>query len=221
MDKAKGKLWTGPEEAERLVPRRLPRPCLRLVHHWTEGAAAYKAELYDHIVGDILSPTPALVATAPQLSTIWWSDLRTALGSLSPVRTDRVAVRQVYLDRAMPKYLAFLGGTVPTTPSAWSTAHGDLHWANLTGPGLGILDWEGWGTAPAGYDTALLHAYSLGVPEAAAHVRHELATDLDSEHGRFAELVVITELLQSAERGDNSDLVPALRERAKEVWSHV
>ncbi|MFC7892440.1 phosphotransferase [Streptomyces sp. NPDC057381] len=219
MDKASGKLWTGPEEAERLVPRRLPRPCLRLVHQWTEGADAYKAELYDRTIGGTLSltPTPGTATLPP--STTWWSDLRTALVRLSRVRTDRVAVRQAYLDRAMPKYLAFLGGAVPTKPPAWSTAHGDLHWANLTGPGLGILDWEGWGSAPAGYDAALLHAYSLGAPAIAAQVRHELAADLDSEPGRFAELVVITELLQSAERGDNSDLVPALRRRAKEVWA--
>ncbi|MET8342787.1 hypothetical protein [Streptomyces microflavus] len=119
----------------------------------------------------------------------------------------------------MPKYLAFLGGPVPTVPPAWSTAHGDLHWANLAGPGLSILDWEGWGTAPAGYDAALLHAYSLAVPEIAERVRRELSDILASEAGRFAELVVITELLQSAERGDHPELVPALRERAGEVSS--
>ncbi|MGV9942781.1 phosphotransferase [Streptomyces sp. NPDC003401] len=140
---------------------------------------------------------------------------------LSTVRTDRTAVRQAYLDRAMPKYLAFLDGSVPTVPSAWSTAHGDLHWANLTGPELGILDWEGWGTAPAGYDAALLYAYSLGMPETAERVRQELSTILDSEDGRFAELVVITELLQSAERGDHMELVPALRQRAKEIWHRM
>ncbi|WP_406359188.1 phosphotransferase [Streptomyces sp. NBC_01635] len=154
-------------------------------------------------------------------ATAWWSDLRTTLACLSAVRTDRTAVRQAYLDRAMPKYLAFLGGPVPTMPPAWSTAHGDLHWANLAGPELGILDWEGWGTAPAGYDAALLHAYSVGMPATAERVRQELSTVLDSEGGRFAELVVITELLQSAERGDNVELVPALRQRAEEVWHRM
>ncbi|MFJ7492574.1 hypothetical protein ACIQZB_15210 [Streptomyces sp. NPDC097727] len=68
--------------------------------------------------------------------------------------------------------------------------------------------------APAGYDAALLHAYSIGAPVAAERVREELSTALDSDAGRFAELVAITELLQSAERGDNSELVPALRRRA-------
>lgn len=221
LDKATGKLWTGPEDAERLVPRQVPRPRLRLVRHWVEVDNAYKAELYDHAAGETVSPTPALVSPTPPLPAAWWSDLRTALLCLSAAHTDRTAVRQAYLDRAMPKYLAFLGEPVPTVPHSWSTAHGDLHWANLTGPELGVLDWEGWGTAPTGYDAALLHAYSLGMPETAERVRQELSTFLDSEDGRFAELVVISELLQTAERGDNAELVPALRRRAKEVWHRM
>ncbi|MGW0958281.1 hypothetical protein ACWD4K_04380 [Streptomyces gelaticus] len=32
---------------------------------------------------------------------------------------------------------------------------------------------------------------------------------------------MITELLQSAERGDNLELVPALRQRAGEVWHRM
>ncbi|MFF1274659.1 phosphotransferase [Streptomyces marokkonensis] len=186
------------------------------MRQWTEAGNAYKAELYDR-VGETVSPTPALVTAGHPLTTVWWNDLRRALVRLSAVPTDRTAVRQAYLDHAMPKYLAFLDGPVPTTPPAWSTAHGDLHWANLVGLEFGILDWEGWGTAPAGYDAALLYAYSLGVPETAERLRYELCAILDSEEGRFAELVVITELLQSAERGDNVELVPALRRRAREV----
>lgn len=219
-DRASGKLWTGPEDAERLLPQEIPRPSLRRVRQWTEGEDAYRAELYDHVSGGTLSPTP-VPAVMPRLATGWWEGLRKALDCLSAVKTDRTAVRQAYLDRAMPKYLAFLDGPVPTTAPAWSTAHGDLHWANLAGPELGIMDWEGWGTAPSGYDAALLHAYSLATPETAQHVRQELAALLDSDAGRFAELVVITELLQSAERGDNVELVPALRRRAGEVWQRI
>ncbi|MFF7628375.1 hypothetical protein [Streptomyces cyaneofuscatus] len=55
------------------------------------------------------------------------------------------------------------------------------------------------------------------MPETAERVRRELSDILASEAGRFAEVVVITELLQSAERGDNRELVPALRQRAGEV----
>ncbi|MFD3646207.1 hypothetical protein ACFWUT_24225 [Streptomyces cyaneofuscatus] len=216
VERVGGRLWTGPEEAERLVPRHVPRPRLHLVREWAEGDDVYRAELYDFVADGAVSATPALTE-APRLTAAWWSGLRTAIGGLSTVRTERTAVRQAYLDRAMPKYLAFLGRPVPTAPPAWSTAHGDLHWANLAGPQLSILDWEGWGMAPAGYDAAPLHAYSLAVPETAERLRKELSDILASEAGRFAELVVITELLQSAEQGDNRELVPALRERAGEV----
>ncbi|MGF1237123.1 hypothetical protein [Streptomyces sp. BBFR115] len=217
VSKADGKLWTGPEDAERLVPQQVPRPRLRLVHQWTDGGDAYKAELYDRVTGATMAPQPVL-ADALRLPGEWWGGLRAALHRLSGVRTERTAVRQAYLERAMPEYLAFLDGPVPTTPPMWSTAHGDLHWANLAGPELRILDWEGWGMAPAGYDAALLHSYSLAVPETARCVRRELATFLDSDAGRFAELAVIAELLQSAERGDNLEIVHALKQRAEEVW---
>ncbi|NEA47835.1 hypothetical protein [Streptomyces sp. SID10815] len=217
VNKADGKLWTGPEDAERLVPRQVPRPRLRRVRQWTQGEDAFKAELYDRVVGTTVAPG-AVLAVAPSLPAAWWDRLRVTLDLLSAVRTERTVVRQAYLDRAMPRYLAFLDGPVPTTPPRWSTAHGDLHWANLAGPDLSLLDWEGWGAAPAGYDAALLHAYSLAVPETARRVRRELATVLDTDAGRFAELAVITELLQSAGRGDNLALVHPLRRRAAEVW---
>src|SRR5262249_18638582 len=55
-----------------------------------------------------------------------------------------------------------LGEPVSTlSPMPWATAHGDLHFANLCAPNLHLLDWEGWGLAPAGYNAATLHSHSL------------------------------------------------------------
>lgn len=51
------------------------------------------------------------------------------------------------------------------------TAHSDVHWANLMASPLRILDWEGWGRAPEGFDAATLYAYTLLQPNTAAHVR--------------------------------------------------
>ncbi|MFJ2867117.1 hypothetical protein [Kitasatospora sp. NPDC087314] len=144
----------------------------------------------------------------------WWDSLADALGAIAIVPSSRVAVRQEYLDRAMPQFLGF---PVDTTVPVWTTAHGDLHWANLTGPTLSVLDWEGWGTAPAGYDAALLHAYSLLVPTTAAEIRLRLGHILDSPSGCFAELVVITELLQTTTRGENLDLEAPLRSRLRHL----
>lgn len=66
---------------------------------------------------------------------------------------------------------------------------------------------------PSSYD-AVLHSYSLLVPGLAARIRGELAHLLDTSTGRFAELVVITQLLHSTTRGDNLELAEPLRNRA-------
>ncbi|MER6359865.1 hypothetical protein [Kitasatospora sp. NPDC001527] len=209
-DKAGGKLWEGPQEAERLMPLAVPRPRLRERHTWTEGDHGYLAELYDKITASTIATHEPILREAPDLDDAWWDSLSTALDAIATVPSDRVAVRQEYLDRAMPQYL---GIPVNTTVPAWATAHGDLHWANLTSPTFTVLDWEGWGVAPAGYDAALLHSYSLLVPETSAEVRRRLGHILDTPSGRFAELVVITELLQSTTRGDNLELERPLRAR--------
>ncbi|WP_371518247.1 hypothetical protein [Kitasatospora sp. NBC_01300] len=212
--KAGGKLWEGPQEAERLMPPAVPRPRLRERRTWTEGGHGYLAELYDKITASTIATHEPILREAPDLDDAWWDSLSTALDAIATVPSNRVAVRQEYLDRAMPQYL---GIPVNTTVPAWATAHGDLHWANLTSPTLTVLDWEGWGVAPAGYDAALLYAYSLLVPETAAEVHRRLAHVLATPAGLFAGLVVITELLQTTTRGDNLGLEGPLRTWLSEI----
>ncbi|WP_369185348.1 hypothetical protein [Streptomyces sp. Y1] len=213
-DKVGGKLWEGPQEAERLMPPAVPRPHLRERRTWTEDGHGYLAELYDKVTASTITTDEPILREAPDLDNAWWDGLSTALAAIATIPSDRVAVRQEYLDRAMPKYL---GIPIDTKVPAWTTAHGDLHWANLTSPALTVLDWEGWGVAPAGYDAALLYSYSLLVPDTAALVRHRLAHVLDTPAGQFAELVVITELLQTTTRGDNLDLEEPLRRRLSAI----
>ncbi|GAA0452328.1 hypothetical protein [Streptomyces olivaceiscleroticus] len=92
----------------------------------------------------------------------------------------------------------------------WPTAHGDCHFANLTTMTPVLLDFEGFGLAPAGYDPALLYAYSLHAPQTAARIREEFPS-LDTPAGHTALLVVAADLLQSASRGDHPELVEPLR----------
>src|SRR5205807_245663 len=100
-----------------------------------------------------------------------------------------------------------------TKVPAWSTAHADIQWSNLTSPNLYILDWERWGMAPVGYDAATLYISSLTVPPVAARVRQEFADALDTPAGRFSELVVASEFLQGMQRGNNLDLETLLHQR--------
>ncbi|MFD6183763.1 hypothetical protein [Streptomyces goshikiensis] len=94
-----------------------------------------------------------------------------ALSALAdvPPPTDREAVREEYLRRVIPE---FTGHQVDDV--TWTTAHGDLHYGNVT-RGPHILDWEGWGRVPYGYDAATLYVYALLTPETAARVRTELS----------------------------------------------
>ncbi|MER6781217.1 MULTISPECIES: phosphotransferase [unclassified Streptomyces] len=75
-----------------------------------------------------------------------------------PPSADREAVREEYLRRVIPE---FTGHQVDTV--TWSTTHGDLHYGNVTRRPH-ILDWEGWGRAPYGYDAVTLYVYALLTP---------------------------------------------------------
>lgn len=202
--------WDGSLDAEKAIPESVPRPRLRASHDWSHDPWEYRAELYDRVAAHPAAPSSTL-RTEPELPSTWWAALRTALDDIATVPTQRVTVCSQYLDRAMPH---FLGTPIDTTVPSWSTAHGDFHYANICVPTLYILDWEGWGLAPSGYDAAILHSYSLLLPRLAARVRSELAPLLDISTGRFAELVAITQLLHSTTRGNNLDLTEPLRHRA-------
>src|SRR5690606_33523882 len=88
--------------------------------------------------------------------------------------TDRVSIRQSDIDNSIAE--AF-GPGVDTTISQWAVGHGDLHWANLTAPGLVLLDWDTWGVMPRPLDAAKLWAASYRLPSLAQEVTERLARD--------------------------------------------
>ena len=193
-DKAHGKLWDGPKTAQELLPPGIPRPVLHHVHDWQTDDWAYRAELYQHTDATVISRSPVLEHD-PALPEAWWAQLRTSLDSLAAAPTERIAVREEYIRRAVPQYTGCDVGDIE-----WATAHGDFHWSNLGGPDLTILDWEGWGRAPIGFDAAQLHLYSLHTPTTAARVRQTLAHVLDTPTARVAELTICAQVLQAADR---------------------
>lgn len=205
--------WNGAADAEHAIPATIPRPRLQALHEWQEARWAYRAELYHHAPVPVASPT-AVLTQDPAPPASWWGDLRSALKEISDVHTERLTAFQPFLDHAMPRYL---GTPIDTRAPSWSTAHGDLHFANLGVPRLYLFDWEGWGLAPTGYDAATLHTYSLLVPSTAARIRAELAHLLNTPAGRFAELVVITEFLHGVARGRNAELHDPLLRRAEQL----
>lgn len=212
--KGHGKLWDGTVLASRQMPTSVQRPGLIGYHDWSDTGHDYRAELTDFVSSTVCSPDPWLRSEL-DLPPEWWASLRASLAAISAVKTDRETLSQEYLTRALPQYLE--APNLPTIPARWTTAHGDCHWANLTLDGPAMLDWEGWGRAPASYDAAMLAVYTIPVPQTAKRLRTELSGLLDTPGGRFAEVTVLAELIQTTSRGDNIDMLPALRERARDL----
>ncbi|MFG2836059.1 hypothetical protein ACGFZH_11740 [Streptomyces zaomyceticus] len=212
-DKAGGRLWEGTAAADTHVPRSVPRPRLRGVLDWTASDAAYRAELTEYV------PVPAVTSGSPALSRdialpdAWWSDLKAALAMLAAVPTDRESVRQGWVDRNFRRFV----GIDPVRICETTTGHADLHWANVTGVPLVLLDWENWGRLPVGYDIGLLHAYTLAAPATAARIRQEFAHVLSTDAGRTGELVALAQLLQACARGVHPTLAPLIARRAEHL----
>ncbi|MEU9456744.1 hypothetical protein [Streptomyces sp. NPDC048277] len=135
------------------------RPALLGVHDAFDDGTAYQAELSVRVDEPVLSGDPAL-QHGLRLPDSWWNDLAGTLAKVTAVDKDCVAVRQQYMEWAIPE---FVGIPAPVV-SHWTAAHADVRWANLTDP-LRLLDWEAWGRAPEGFDAAMLYAYSLHQPD--------------------------------------------------------
>ncbi|MFG3517013.1 hypothetical protein [Streptomyces bobili] len=210
-DKASGKLWDGALDAQDVfgdLDGR--RPALLAVHDAVDDTTAYRTELSARVDQPVLSDDPVLQRDL-QLPDSWWQDLAGTLEKVAAVDTDRIAVREQYMDRAIPE---FLGIPAPAV-TCWTAAHSDLHWANVTAP-LRILDWEGWGRAPEGFDAATLYAYTLLQENIAARVRTAFPI-LGSPAGLAAEATVCAQLLQTVSRGDNLPLEDRLRAWSEEL----
>lgn len=85
--------------------------------------------------------------------------MRRSLGALAAHSTIRVATPHtvpVCQQRVTATIERVFASRVETTVTEWAVAHADLAWANVTAPECWLLDWEDWGMAPRGWDTATL-----------------------------------------------------------------
>lgn len=112
--------------------------------------------------GRLLDHEPVL---APQ----WWEQLRTAVATIQAKQTDRTYISESRVARRLSERF---GLNLRLPGSFCRTAHGDLHWGNLTGPDFSIIDWETWGRAPYGFDVAQLHLFTLTQPETLAKLKN-------------------------------------------------
>ncbi|WP_143675237.1 aminoglycoside phosphotransferase [Streptomyces sp. JV178] len=211
VDRVSEKLWTGNESAQ--VIAGASRPELVAVRDWAEEGLRFRAELSTFVEDGPVSATPELREPA-RLSDSWWKGLAASLDAVTAIATDRVSVRQDLVNRRL-EWIS--GGRVDPQVAVWRASHGDLHWANLTAPACVLLDWEGWGLAPAGWDVAVLRAYSLLQPAVAAEIADRFFGLLTGAGGRQVQLFAVAELLMAGSRGDHPELTPPLLGLASEL----
>jgi hypothetical protein len=167
--------------------------------------------------GQQCSPTPELRIPI-ELPSTWWRTLRESLPTLAVVPTSRTYLTENEVTRRL---LVFFGDRLDPTVSEWSAAHTDLHWANLMAPDLVIVDREGWGTAPAGFDAATLYLHSLLQPAIAEQVRAEFNELLEHRDGLISQLYVTTRMLLRIEHCDYPDLAIPLHRNAEQVLARL
>jgi hypothetical protein len=140
----------------------------------------------------------------PHLPESWWADLGAALDALAarPVNMEHELGAIRYTINGVREHFGVTLTEDTFAGLEWATAHADLHWGNLRGPKLRILDWESWRPAPAGYDAATLYCNSLLHQPTAQRVR--AMPVLETRSGHIALLFAICRYLWVI--GEGSDL---------------
>jgi hypothetical protein len=213
-DPVVGDHWTGIPDSAAIVG--VPKPEVLASTEWAVASRSrrVRADLTTMLPGRACSPTDALREPV-DLPDSWWRDLRTAVDRVAATPTGRFPNRPA--NRRMRQVFGdVVADAHPTVTRA--TAHGDLHWANLLGPQLGILDWELWGPGPVGADAATLYLFALLVPEVAERAWETFADQLDSDTGRVALLSVASRILFRAREGENTDLAVAVERYVARPW---
>ncbi|NKQ59385.1 aminoglycoside phosphotransferase [Amycolatopsis sp. K13G38] len=209
---AEGDFWTGNADAATITG--VAKPRLLGCWEWHDGDYRLRAEVMTIVPGRHCSATPELHEPLP-LPDLWWRELRGSLYALAQVDTVRVHVSQADVAH---RIRVFFGDRVTDpTVSSWSAAHTDLHWANLMAPGCALVDWEGWGMAPAGFDAATLYLHSLLVPEMADRVVTAFSAQLQARDGLLSQLFVTGRMLLRINSGDYPELAIPLHRNAERV----
>ncbi|MFE1194757.1 hypothetical protein ACFW6E_18510 [Streptomyces olivaceoviridis] len=162
----------------------------------------------------------AVLADDPGLPDGWWRALNASLDALAVQETRRVATPDtvtITQDVITRSVRGVFGDAFDTTAEQWAPAHADLNWANVTAPAFSLFDWEDWGNAPRGLDSASLWASSLAVPALADRVQRERRSDFESRDGKLMILFVCSKILGPDSHPEDPRLGPARRMAEKTV----
>ncbi|MGW9346222.1 hypothetical protein [Nocardiopsis flavescens] len=185
-----------------------------------DRGVVWKAEETTSAIAPAVSSS-ADITTDPGLPEAWWEALHSALHALSDHPTSRVALEQDHLTRRIHEvYGPGVNTYIPD--EEWVCAHGDLGYANVTGPEFMLLDWESWGRAPRGWDAACLWSASLAVPEIAEQVRVRFDEALSTRPGRLCRLLLCANVARATKRtGRTPPIGPVMERTAKTLLAEL
>ncbi|MFF0270225.1 hypothetical protein [Kribbella sp. NPDC004536] len=191
----------------------VPKPIVERWREWDDNGRRMRGELSTFVADRSVSAGMA-PSTEPHLSDQWIADLNHALHALATHPLPKHGMDPNHLNDGIR---AFFGVEVDIADVPWTTAHCDLHWANLTAPHLTILDWETWGKAPVGYDAASLLCATLAYPALADRLRTGLGDFLGPPTAHIAILTAATRYLRFADGGELTELALPIRRLALET----
>ncbi|MET9890000.1 hypothetical protein ABZZ47_07235 [Streptomyces sp. NPDC006465] len=212
LDKIPDQGWNGTESAARLEGVAQPEWHGCVVWRAADGPVMWRADETELLPGAPVGS--AILSEAPELPNNWWAALNDSLNPLAAQRTTRIAtpdtdtITQAVVTETIRG--AFSDG-FDTAIERWVPAHADLNWANMTAPAFSLFDWEDWGNAPLGLDSASLWASSLAVPALADRVRHERRSDFESRDGKLMTLFACSKILGPYAHPEDPRLKPAQR----------
>ncbi|MBB4891221.1 hypothetical protein FHS39_000221 [Streptomyces olivoverticillatus] len=210
LDKIGVQGWNGTECADRLIGIAKPTWHGCVVWRDTDAAVMWRAD-----ETGVLPGTPvgtSVLAEDPQLPDEWWQAMNESLDALAAQHTRRIATPDtVTITQSLvtESIRTAFSCDFDTTVEQWVPAHADLNWANATGPTFTLFDWEDWGNAPRGLDSASLWGNSLAVPALADRVRDERRRDFESRDGKLMTLFVCAKILGPDAHPEDPRLVPA------------
>lgn len=159
-----------------------------------------------------------MLSKAPKLPDEWWKALNATLDALASQPTSRIATPDtatITRELVTASIRSVFSGDFDTTVERWVSAHADLNWANITAPVFSLFDWEDWGNAPLGLDSATLWVSSLAIPALADRVRRERRRDFETRDGKLMTLFVCSRLLGTCAHPEDPRLRPAGRTAAE------
>ncbi|MER6380694.1 hypothetical protein [Streptomyces sp. NPDC001250] len=213
--------WNGTECAAHL--RDVAQPMWRGCVVWrnSDEPVMWRADETELLPGAPIGT--AVLREDPRLPNEWWRALSVSLDALSSQDTGRIATPDtVTISQSLvtESICSVFPIGFHTAVERWMPAHADLNWANMTAPPFSLFDWEDWGMAPVGLDSASLWASSLAVPALADRVRRERRADLECRDGKLMTLFVCAKILGPHAHPEDPRLKPA-RDMAEQVIAEL